>query len=63
MINITYTTPLHKLNKVKIGDELVDEYENKGKVIKINKTKSIAGREYLFLLDTRQTIYILSEAI
>jgi sortase (surface protein transpeptidase) len=63
MINVTYTTPFHKLNKVKIGDELVDEYENKGKVIKINKSKSIVGREYLFLLDTRQTIYILSEAI
>ncbi|MFC3559752.1 hypothetical protein [Pedobacter jamesrossensis] len=63
MINVTYTTPLRKLNQVKIGDEIVDEYENQGKVVKINKTESNVGREYLFLLDNKQMIYILSEAI
>lgn len=63
MINVTYTTPLNKLNKVKVGDEIIDEYENRGKVVRINKTKSNSGREYLFLLDNRQMIYILSEAI
>ncbi|RZL20361.1 MAG: hypothetical protein EOO96_25190 [Pedobacter sp.] len=63
MINVTYNTPLNKLNKVKVGDEIIDEYENRGKVVKINKTKSNVGREYLFLLDNRQMIYILSEAI
>ncbi len=63
MINVTYSTPLRKLNRVKIGDEIVDEYENQGKVVKINKTNSTIGREYLFLLDNKQMIYILSEAI
>lgn len=63
MINVTYTTSLRKLNRVKVGDEIVDEYENQGKVVKINKTKSTIGREYLFLLDNKQMIYILSEAI
>jgi len=63
MINVTYTTPIKKLNQVKVGDEIVDEYENQGKVVKINKTKSTMGSEYLFLLDNRQMIYILSEAI
>ncbi|WP_316832893.1 hypothetical protein [Pedobacter aquatilis] len=63
MINVNYTTPSRKLNKVKVGDEIADDYENQGKVVKINKTKSKTGSEYLFLLDNRQMIYILSEAI
>ena len=48
MINVTYTTSLRKLNRVKIGDEIVDEYENQGKVVKINKTKSTIGENICF---------------
>jgi len=60
MVNLTHSTPVQKLNKVKIGDEIIDEYKSQGKVVKIKKSVINDLREYLFHLDSRQTIYILS---
>jgi len=60
MVNLTHSTPIQKLNKVKIGDEIIDEYKSQGKVVKIKKSVINDLREYLFHLDSRQTIYILS---
>ena len=61
MLNLTHSTPVNKLNKVKIGDEIIDEYNSQGKVVKIRKSIVNDLREYLFHLDSRQTIYILSQ--
>ena len=61
MQNLTHSTPVNKLNRVKIGDEIVDEYNSQGKVVKIRKSIVNDLREYLFHLDSRQTIYILSQ--
>ncbi|AZI25225.1 MULTISPECIES: hypothetical protein [Pedobacter] len=63
MLNLTHSTPVNKLNKVKIGDEIVDEYNSQGKVVKIRKSVVNDAREFLFHLDSRQTIYILSNGI
>lgn len=63
MISLTHDTSAHKLNKVKIGDEITDEYQSQGKVVKINKSVINDLREYLFHLDSRQIIYILSKAM
>ncbi|WP_316809585.1 hypothetical protein [Pedobacter agri] len=63
MLNLTHSTPVNKLNKVKIGDEIVDEYNSQGKVVKIRKSVVNDSREFLFHLDSRQTIYILSNGI
>ncbi|RZK17845.1 MAG: hypothetical protein EOO86_11605 [Pedobacter sp.] len=60
MQNLTHSTPVNKLNRVKIGDEIVDEYNSQGKVVRIKKSVVNEMREYLFHLDSRQTIYILS---
>lgn len=62
MINLTHSTPVNKLNKVKIGDEIIDEYNSQGKVVKIKKSVVDNLKEYLFHLDSRQTIYILTNA-
>lgn len=62
MQNITHSTPVIKLNKIKIGDDIVDEYNSKGRVVKIRKSVVNNLREYLFHLDSRQTIYILSSS-
>lgn len=62
MQNITHSTPVIKLNKIKIGDAIVDEYNSKGRVVKIRKSVINNLREYLFHLDSRQTIYILSNS-
>lgn len=60
MQNLTHSTPVNKLNRVKIGDEIVDEYNSQGKVVKIKKSVVHEMKEFLFHLDSRQTIYILS---
>ncbi|WP_255717837.1 hypothetical protein [Pedobacter sp. Leaf250] len=38
MITLTHSTSVNKLNKVKIGDEIIDEYNSQGKVVKIKKS-------------------------
>ncbi|RDC54309.1 hypothetical protein DU508_22750 [Pedobacter chinensis] len=60
MINLTQNTPIRKLNSVKIGDEIIDDYYSSGKVVKIRKAVINDLKEYLFQLDTNQTIYILT---
>lgn len=62
MQNITHSTPVIKLNRIKIGDNIVDEYNSQGRVVKIRKSVVNNLREYLFHLDSRQTIYILSSS-
>jgi len=62
MQNITHSTPVIKLNRIKIGDNIADEYNSQGRVVKIRKSVVNNLREYLFHLDSRQTIYILSSS-
>lgn len=64
MIRLGFVTPLNKLNKIKLGDEIIDEYESRGRVVKI--TKNLKNREiveFIFLLDNKKTIFILGEAV
>jgi hypothetical protein len=64
MIKLGFITPIIKLNKVKVGDETIDEYESKGRVVKITKTSKSKGLvKFIFLLDNKQTIFILGEAV
>lgn len=62
MITLNYKTPVDKLEKIKIGDEIVDEYQSQGRVTKILKKMTGNAVEFTFHLDNRQTVYILSEA-
>ncbi|TCD01986.1 hypothetical protein EZ449_19510 [Pedobacter frigidisoli] len=63
MIRVAYTTPVVKLEKIKIGDEVIDEYQSTGKVVKINKRINNGALEFTFHLDNKQTIYIMSRAV
>ncbi|KQN34694.1 hypothetical protein ASE92_14010 [Pedobacter sp. Leaf41] len=64
MIRLGFITPIVKLNKIKLGDEIIDEYESRGRVVKITKTSKSKGLvEFIFLLDTKQTVFILGNAV
>jgi hypothetical protein len=59
MIKLAYSTPISRLDKIKIGDEVMDEYQSSGKVIQIKKNIKDEFTEFIFLLDSRQTIFIM----
>ncbi|MDQ0964892.1 hypothetical protein QFZ20_000295 [Flavobacterium sp. W4I14] len=59
MIKLAYSTPISRLDKIKVGDEITDEYQSSGKVIQITKNIKDKFTEFLFLLDSRQTIFIM----
>jgi len=60
MIEISHKTPLRKLNSISIGDRIIDDYESQGAVVKIAKNVKFEYVEFKFILDNRQTIFILS---
>jgi len=59
MVKLAYSTPISKLDKIKVGDEIMDEYQSSGKVIQITKNIKDKFTEFIFLLDSRQTIFIM----
>jgi len=59
MIKLAYSTPISRLEKIKIGDEVMDEYQSSGKVIGIKKNIKEDSIEFIFLLDNKQTIFII----
>ncbi|QNN44862.1 MULTISPECIES: hypothetical protein [Pedobacter] len=59
MIKLAYSTPIARLDKIKIGDEVMDEYQSTGKVIQITKNIKDKSTEFIFLLDSKQTIFIM----
>jgi uncharacterized protein YuzE len=59
MIKLAYSTPISRLDKIKVGDEIMDEYQSSGKVIQITKNIKDKFTEFIFLLDSRQTIFIM----
>ncbi|MCX3264869.1 hypothetical protein [Pedobacter agri] len=59
MIEISHNTPLSKLNSLKIGDTVIDDYESSGKIVKITKAKQPGFIEFKLLLDNRQSIYLI----
>ncbi|WP_231427154.1 hypothetical protein [Pedobacter sp. Leaf250] len=64
MIQLDFYTCVIKLNRIQVGDEIIDEYESKGRVVKIIKNIKIKGvTEFIFLLDNKQTIFVLGEAV
>lgn len=60
MIKITHDTPLKTLNKISVGDRIIDSYESQGSVVKIAKDTMFEYIEFKFILDNKQMIYILS---
>lgn len=63
MIKLAHTTSARVLRKVKIGDTVIDEYQTQGRVVKISKKVENGIAEYLFHLDSKQTVHIMSIAI
>ncbi|GAA4202107.1 hypothetical protein GCM10022289_16390 [Pedobacter jeongneungensis] len=63
MIKLAYSTPISRLEKIKIGDEVMDEYQSSGKVTMIKKNISDEFTEFIFLLDSKQTIFIICESV
>jgi len=63
MIKLTYSTPVVKLEKIKVGDEVIDEYQSQGRVTKITRNVKAGIIEFIFHLDTKQTIFIMSKAV
>ncbi|RDC55972.1 hypothetical protein DU508_14045 [Pedobacter chinensis] len=63
MIKLTYNTPVVKLEKIKVGDEIIDEYQSQGRVTKITRKVRAGIIEFIFHLDTKQTIFIMSKAV
>jgi len=59
MIKLAYSTPISRLDKIKVGDEITDEYQSAGRVTQITKNIKDKFTEFIFLLDSRQTIFIL----
>ncbi|KQM78507.1 hypothetical protein ASE74_13465 [Pedobacter sp. Leaf216] len=59
MIKLAYSTPISRLDKIKVGDEITDEYQSTGRVTQITKNIKDKFTEFIFLLDSRQTIFIL----
>lgn len=59
MIKLAYDTPISRLEKIKIGDEVMDEYQSSGKVTMIKRNISGEFTEFIFLLDNKQTIFIM----
>lgn len=59
MIELSHNTPLSKLNSLKIGDAVIDDYESSGKIVKITKEKQQGFIEFKLLLDNRQSIYLI----
>jgi len=59
MIKLAYSTPISRLDKIKVGDEITDEYQSSGKVVQITKNIKDKFTEFIFLLDSRQTIFIM----
>ncbi|TCD23464.1 hypothetical protein EZ456_17585 [Pedobacter psychrodurus] len=62
MVKLAYSTPISKLDKIKVGDEVMDEYHSSGKVVKIEKKVRDELVEFIFLLDSKQTIFIMCSA-
>jgi len=60
MIKVTYSSPLARLKKIKVGDEIIDEYDSSGRVIRITENIKDDVIEFTFLLDNKQTIFIMS---
>jgi len=58
---LSYNTPYRTLNAITIGDEIIDEYNSHGKVVKIIKNKNNRVVEFIFKLDNKQIIYILKD--
>ncbi|KLT67011.1 MULTISPECIES: hypothetical protein [Pedobacter] len=63
MIKLAHSTPVFKLEKVKVGDEVIDDYQSHGKVVKVIKKAKDGIVEFSFHLDTKQTIFIMSKAV
>lgn len=60
MIFVNKMTSLRQLSKIKIGDKIVDEFQVHGFVVRINENRTASLTEFIFHLDSRQTIYIMS---
>ena len=63
MIKLAHSTPVIKLEKVKIGDNVIDEYQSQGKVMRITRSLKKGIVEFIFHLDNKQTVFIMSKAI
>lgn len=62
MIKVTYSSPLTTLKRIKIGDEIIDDYDSKGCIVKINEVEKGDITEFTFSLDNRQIIFIISSS-
>lgn len=63
MIEISHDTLLIKLNELKIGDKVIDSYESSGRITKIAKSIKDEFIEFRLLLDSGQTIFLMSSLI
>lgn len=59
MIELTHDTPMHRMIKLKVGDEVVDTYETSGKIINIAKNEKSDFTEFLLTLDNMQKIFLM----